>query len=256
MRTALVTEELSHGVGSGGIGGAFHELALLLARAGHHVDVFYAPANPAQADAAGLHGYYAGKGIGLHPVPIGDYAWNTGSPEARSYAVFRHLRSLADGYDAIHFHDYKGLAHFCLQAKRQGIAFPAATFIVGVHGPTRWALEANGHLFSHEGQLKIDFMERASHRRRRRAGQPQPLHARLAQAQRLGHAGGRADAGHPEPMHGAAPNCRARPPAPRPGFAHRTRSCCSPGTKRARASWSSAMRWTCWPPSLRRQGRR
>ena len=162
MRTALVTEELAHGIGSGGIGGAYHELALLLARAGHTVDVFYAPANPAQPDAAALHDYYAGKGIGLHPVPVGDWVWNTGSPEARSYAVFCHLRGLAEGYDAIHFHDYKGLAHFCLAAKRQGIAFPSTTFIVGVHGPTRWALEANGHLFSHEDQLKIDFMERSS----------------------------------------------------------------------------------------------
>lgn len=162
MRTALVTEELAHGVGSGGIGGAYHELALLLVRAGHTVDVFYAPANPAQAEAAALHGYYAGEGIGLHPVPVGDWVWNTGSPEARSYAVFCHLRSLAEGYDAVHFHDYKGLAHFCLAAKRQGVAFPSTTFIVGVHGPTRWALEANGHLFSHEDQLKIDFMERSS----------------------------------------------------------------------------------------------
>jgi hypothetical protein len=34
MRVALVTEELSYGPGSGGIGGAFHELSLVLARAG------------------------------------------------------------------------------------------------------------------------------------------------------------------------------------------------------------------------------
>ncbi len=162
MRIGLVTEELAQGAGSGGIGGAFHELALLLARAGHVVDVFYAPTTPGQAEPAALHGAYAARGIGLHPVPVGDWVWNAGSPEARAYAVFRHLHSLDDPYDALHFHDYKGLAHFCLAAKRQGLAFPSTTLVVGVHGPTRWALEANGHLFSHEDQLKIDFMERAS----------------------------------------------------------------------------------------------
>ncbi len=162
MSNYLVTEELAHGSGSGGIGGAFHELALLLAGSGHVVDIFYLPPNPDQAQADDLISYYAGKGIGIHPLPVGDYVWVSGSPEGRAYAVFCHLRSLAEGYDAIHFHDYKGLAHFCLAAKRQGIAFPATTFIVGVHGPTRWALEANGQLFSHEDQLKIDFMERSS----------------------------------------------------------------------------------------------
>ena len=46
MRTAIVTEELAHGSGSGGIGGAFHELALLLAGSGHVVDIFYLPPTP------------------------------------------------------------------------------------------------------------------------------------------------------------------------------------------------------------------
>ncbi len=45
-RVGLVTEELAGGGASGGIGSAFHELALALARAGLAVDVTYMPIRP------------------------------------------------------------------------------------------------------------------------------------------------------------------------------------------------------------------
>ncbi len=162
MKIALVTEELAQGQGCGGIGGAFHELALLLARTGHTVDVLYAPTSPRQAAVEELARIYAAHGVVVQPLPVADHIWNTGSPEGRAYATFAHLRAQAVPYDVIHFHDYKGLGHYCVAAKKQGLAFPATTLVVQVHGPTRWTLEANGHDFSHEDQLRIDFLERGS----------------------------------------------------------------------------------------------
>lgn len=161
MRIALVTEELARGMGSGGIGGAFHELALLLAKNGNLVDLIFVPCGE-WPDVKEVRQYYAAHGIGLVIPDMSEYVWEAGSATGRAYAVFRFMQSLGEPYNVVHFHDYKGLGHYCLAAKRQRVAFPKTLLIVQVHGPTRWALESNGFPFSHEEQLKIDAMERAS----------------------------------------------------------------------------------------------
>jgi glycosyltransferase involved in cell wall biosynthesis len=161
MRICLVSEELAFGKGSGGIGGAFHELALLLARSGHAVDLLYVPASGA-APAPDLVGYFADRAIRVFGADLDRYAWDPLSYERRAYGVFRTLRDQETPYDCIHFHDYKGLGFFCLAAKQQRLAFADTVLAVQVHGPTRWALQANDHPFTHEDQLKIDFMERGS----------------------------------------------------------------------------------------------
>ena len=76
--------------------------------------------------------------------------------------VFRHLVGSQQTYDFIHFHDYKGLGFASLVAKSQRLGFSKTKLVVQAHGPTRWALAANQHPFTHEDQLKIDFMERQS----------------------------------------------------------------------------------------------
>ncbi len=161
MRICLVTEELAFGKGAGGIGGAFHELALLLARSGHAVDLVYLPASCAAPPEA-LVAYFADRGIQVLSPDLTRYAWEPLCYERRAYAVFRFLREQEEAYDCIHFHDYKGLGFFCLAAKRQRLGFADTVLAVQVHGPTRWALQANDHPFTHEDQLKIDFMERGS----------------------------------------------------------------------------------------------
>ena len=162
MRIGLVTEELSFGSGSGGIGGAFHELALALTRSGYETDLIFLPADLALPKDA-LLAYYADRGIRVVIPDLDRHVWGPLSYEKRSYALFRHFAELETGYyGAIHFHDYKGLAYFSLTAKAQRLAFAQTSLVVQAHGPTRWALEANGHPFTHEDQLKIDFMERES----------------------------------------------------------------------------------------------
>ena len=162
MRVALVTEEIAIGSGSGGIGGAFHELALLLAQAGNTVELIYAPTSPLQATITAVQDYYRTMAIQVTTLPTSDYVWDVNTAEARAYAVFCLLRAYETGFDFIHFHDYKGLGFFCVNAKAQRLAFANTTLVVQAHGPTRWAIESNGHPFTHEDQLKIDFLERGS----------------------------------------------------------------------------------------------
>lgn len=161
-RICLVTEELSYGKGSGGIGGAFHELALALRRAGHSVDLIYLPPDLPNESATAVVNYYSDHGVRIIDANIDRYVWAPYSYEKRSYALFRYLISVEVPYDFIHFHDYKGLGFCTFVAKSQRIGFGGTTLVVQAHGPTRWTLQANDHPFVDESQLQIDFMERES----------------------------------------------------------------------------------------------
>src|ERR1700722_13206757 len=101
-KIALVTEELAFGKGSGGIGGAFHELALALRRAGHAVDLIYLPADATRPQEA-LIAYYADRGIRVVDPEIERHVWPPLSYERRSYGLFRHLIGLEQPYDFSHF---------------------------------------------------------------------------------------------------------------------------------------------------------
>lgn len=158
----LVTEELPGVGGCGGIGAAFHELALLLAAQGAVVDLLFCPLAPlAESDAERLRARLRERSIKLDVLDSGRYVEGAESHERRAYAVFRQLEA-ARPYDFVHFHDYKGLGFFCVNAKRQGLAFADTTLVVQLHGPTRWTIEANQTFFVHEDQLKIDHLERES----------------------------------------------------------------------------------------------
>ncbi|QCW27422.1 glycosyltransferase [Lysobacter enzymogenes] len=158
----LVTEELPGVGGCGGIGAAFYELALLLAAQGAVVDLLFCPLAPlAQADSERLRARLRERSIKLDVLEVGRHVEGAESPERRAYAVFRHLEA-ARAYDFVHFHDYKGLGFFCVNAKRQGLAFADTALVVQLHGPTRWTIEANQTFFVHEDQLKIDHLERES----------------------------------------------------------------------------------------------
>ena len=161
-RVALVTEELAFGPGSGGIGGAFHELSLAVARAGYAVDLLYLPINQEPQRDRDIADYYSDHGVTVAIPNIEQYTWSHSCYVHRSYAVFRYLSSLERPYDVIHFHDYKGIGFFSLAAKQQRLAFADTSLVVQAHGPTRWTLRANGHPFTHPDQLKIDFLERQS----------------------------------------------------------------------------------------------
>jgi hypothetical protein len=74
-RICLVTEELSFGKGSGGIGGAFHELALALRTAGHSIDLIYLPAGTSANPTQALADYYYDHGIRIIDATIDEFVW-------------------------------------------------------------------------------------------------------------------------------------------------------------------------------------
>lgn len=162
LRVCLVTEELSGIGGSGGIGAAFHELALLLAANGHDVDVLYCPiAEVVDASREKLCSSFAARGVKLMFLDEKVHVDGERTNERRAYVVHRTLATSRQ-YDVVHFHDYKGLGAYVTSAKRQGLGYPNTRIVVQLHGPTRWTIEANNAFFSHEDQLKIDFLERMS----------------------------------------------------------------------------------------------
>ncbi|ALN92793.1 glycosyl transferases group 1 family protein [Lysobacter gummosus] len=158
----LVTEELPGVGGCGGIGAAFHELALLLAARGALVDILFCPLSPlSDAEMVRLQEKFRDKSIKISFLDMNRYVDGPVSHERRAYAVYRQIEA-ARRYDFIHFHDYKGLGFFCVNAKKQGLAFETSLLVVQLHGPTRWTIEANKTFFVHEDQLKIDHLERVS----------------------------------------------------------------------------------------------
>lgn len=163
QRICLVTEELTGVQGSGGIGAAFYELALLLANHGYLVDVMYCPIEPLSDGESGkLQDRLTANGIKLRTLDSERYVHRPVTYEKKSYALYQQLKRDETEYDFIHFHDYKGLGFFAINAKKQGLAFLNTCMVVQLHGPTRWAIDANQTFFFHEDQLKIDFMERES----------------------------------------------------------------------------------------------
>lgn len=163
IKVCLVAEELA-GIGvSGGIGGAFSELALLLARSGIHVDILYCPTAPLNAtERERAEADLRGKGVGFEILDCDRYVFAPHGPEKRSYAVYKHLEASSGRYDIIHFHDYKGLGFQAIAAKRQGLALQSSQLVVQLHGPTGWVLDANHSLPTHPDQLRIDHLERES----------------------------------------------------------------------------------------------
>lgn len=162
-KIALITEELAVYGKSGGIGAAIFELAIMLQDNGHEVDIHYLPIDsPSEDRRRFIQTAFRDRGIQIKFINVSKYCWNEKAPEARSYAVFKHLQDYAKTYNFIHFHDYKGLGFFCCSAKRQGQDFQSSILVVQLHGPTRWTLHANSSLFSNADQLLVDFLERES----------------------------------------------------------------------------------------------
>jgi glycosyltransferase involved in cell wall biosynthesis len=163
-RICLVTDELAGTQPSGGIGAAFLELARGLVQSGFQVDILYSQARyfdtPDFENA--LRDKY--KDIGANIFMLNPYASTTPAfvPSKISYAIYKWLEARDNDYLAVHFHDYKGFGFFSALAKAQGLSLLQTKLVVQIHGPSRWALEANSQFFSHPEQLRIDYLEKVS----------------------------------------------------------------------------------------------
>jgi glycosyltransferase involved in cell wall biosynthesis len=165
VKICLVTEELS-GLGfPGGIGAAFYELAVMLEKNNFQIDILYCPIGnefKLEDKKNKITLEFARKNIKLQFFEANIWVNEPITYEKKSYAISQWFESKENYYEFIHFHDYKGLGYFTCKLKKQGLALLDTKIILQLHGTTRWTIQTNNTFFTHEDQLKIDFMERES----------------------------------------------------------------------------------------------
>ncbi len=161
-RVAIASVDIAGPYQAGGVGTAYHGLALALAEAGHRVTILYLSHRFDRGTAGEWEAYFGGHGIEFvhHPQPVPGHVWYGRRPEA-SFACYQWLKA-NQRFDVIHFHEWLGLSYYSVLAKRQGLAFEGCTLCVGTHGPMRWSREGDQVLLSRSEDLVVDFMERQS----------------------------------------------------------------------------------------------
>lgn len=145
-----------------GIGTAYYALAELLARGGHKVTVLYTRDQPPTTGSFNdWVKHYEEKNIQLKSLPHSEKRIANPKLQVISAQVYQYLKQ--NKYDIVHFADFEGLGFYSIMAKRVGLDFADTLFVAGLHGPTRWVLDANeGRIPSHESELEVDWMERVS----------------------------------------------------------------------------------------------
>jgi len=161
-RIAIASVDIAGPYHCGGVGAAYHGLALALAGAGHDVTLVYLHHKFHQGDIQEWFGYFEARGIRfVHlPQPPDSPIWYANRKEA-SLRCYEWL-SRQPPFDAIHFHEWLGLPYYSLLAKKQGLAFQDTTLLVGAHGPMRWSRIGDESLTARAEDLVIDFLERRS----------------------------------------------------------------------------------------------
>lgn len=163
ISVCLITEEIAGIHPSGGIGAAFLELGRLLSASGISVDILVCNtafiSSREKIESIKERCNFARRVEVLDPSI---YTTPSYTPNKISYSIYQWLKERNSNYKFIHFHDYKGLAYFSCEAKAQGLDLHESKIVIQVHGPTRWALEANSAFFSHIEQLRFDYMEKKS----------------------------------------------------------------------------------------------
>jgi O-antigen biosynthesis protein len=161
-RIAIASSDIAGPYHCGGIGAAYHGLALELARAGHEVTVLYLHRDFHQGSVEEWSGYFRERGVRFVHLPQSPESglWYASRKEA-SLQCYWWLRK-QPAFDVIHFHEWLGLPYYSLLAKQAKLAFESTTLCVGTHGPMRWSLRGDEVLFSRSEDLTVDYMERKS----------------------------------------------------------------------------------------------
>src|ERR1700728_1146482 len=139
MRICLVSNEILGAHRNGGIGTSTSHLAILLARHGHAVTLFYV--GPDRLDPLSpWAGYYKAANVTVIHF-VGSQAAISPEWMRQPVDIYGQLRDAC--FDVILFQDWKALGHACMVAKRTGLAFSLTTLAVITHSGTQWILEAN-----------------------------------------------------------------------------------------------------------------
>eukprot|EP01111_Echinosteliopsis_oligospora_P005229 TRINITY_DN1846_c0_g1_i3.p1 TRINITY_DN1846_c0_g1~~TRINITY_DN1846_c0_g1_i3.p1 ORF type:complete len:723 (+),score=185.28 TRINITY_DN1846_c0_g1_i3:143-2311(+) len=146
-----------------GIGTAYYVLANYLVSQGHKVTVIYTRDEPT---VGGTWDEWVvrhkNNSIDLLLLPLAEVPLSMPVHQATSLRVYRYLSSLP-AFDVVHFADFEGLGFYPTIAKKVSNQFTTTAFVVGLHGPTRWAIESNfARIPVDETEIDIDWMERMS----------------------------------------------------------------------------------------------
>jgi GT2 family glycosyltransferase/glycosyltransferase involved in cell wall biosynthesis len=163
----LCTTDFVGPIRNGGIGTAYHAMAMALRDAGHKVTVLYGLGDWCERGSIDewiLH--YKREGIDLVPVPPSRQPLAVSTLYLRfSYEVYLWLADQEQSgrrFDVIHMHEWRGLGFYSVLAKRQGLNFGQTVLCVGTHSPEMWHQSG---MKQHPGALEdllADFLERTS----------------------------------------------------------------------------------------------
>jgi O-antigen biosynthesis protein len=161
-RIAIVSVDIAGPYHCGGVGAAYHGLALALAQAGHDVTVVYLHPTFHRGDLPEWTEYFRARGVRFvhFPQAPGTGLWYGNCKEV-SLRCYHWLRE-QPSFEFIHFHEWLGLPYYSLVAKKLGLAFAGTTLCVGTHGSMRWSREGDEELISRSEDLVVDFLERKS----------------------------------------------------------------------------------------------
>ena len=110
------------------------------ALAAHGFDVTLLYTGEVEAGAADLwQQYYTQRYLTLVPLPPSKVGYDVPEDVGTSHRVYEWLRAQGEAaFDAVHFADHKGVAHFAAVAKHQGLALRSTELVVHLHAPHMW----------------------------------------------------------------------------------------------------------------------
>ncbi|MCC7044668.1 MAG: glycosyltransferase [Acidobacteria bacterium] len=161
-RICIVTADITGPIRNGGIGSAYYSLARLLADAGHDVTVLYTLGSHSEQKTVEYWvRTYRRWGITFVPLPVADGPELKGSHHVKTaWSVYRWLSTRR--FDVVHFHEWRGIGFYALQARRQGLCLQNTVTVVGSHSPSLWHREGMHELPRGVDDVEVDHLERES----------------------------------------------------------------------------------------------
>lgn len=154
QRICLLTLDFVGPIRNGGIGTAFLAAAEVFAAAGHQVTVLYPSAYSENEPVTRWREHYAARGIEFVSLFL------EGRPKEYAIGAYQWLK--ARHFDAIHFHEMRGVGYWLTVAKRCGLAFADTVLVCQLHSPTLWHLTHSAQFLNNHTELEADWLERRS----------------------------------------------------------------------------------------------
>lgn len=154
QRICLLTLDFVGPIRNGGMGTAFLAAAEVFAAAGHHVTVLYPAAYSENEPVTRWREHYAARGIEFVSLFL------DGKEKDFAFGAYQWLK--AQRFDAIHFHEMRGLGYWLTVAKRCGLAFADTVLVCQIHSPTLWHFTHSAQFLHSHAELEVDWLERRS----------------------------------------------------------------------------------------------